>query len=605
MLVGIMLSAALLLAPCAGAFDVEQDLQRLLTEAPSSELFEGSNGLILLREIKYSLTADGSMERTTFLVFEEVSRLVDVLPEVEIAPPEGGKLEILEAAVFGRDTLRRTLPLLPESAFGVRSTPVSVRVPSSLDGNVMVLGFKQTWPGRVNVEDRVAVSLSLPQWEQRIIVEVPKGSDFYWKTEGMDPPVMERGNLKDKYEWTSINVRPKRWNSIFVHNEPVIAFSMREGLKRSLEAGYEYIQYLADILEPVYVKENKINGANKTKRGFDLLSELNAKTFHPLDLSGTLPAGADTLKGKGLLTQWESAALAWRLLGRMGWETDLFFLPAVETEGKVPGSLALWEAPVVYVKPPSGEGFFYKFGQIEKPGAVASGLYGRTMLGLKEGEVTRETVSAQPAQKHLLELQWDLSLSSEGKAEGFLYMKASGAWISDLLEEGQNGKEGVRKFMGALRFQNVSGVSLRDAEIDYKGSAFTVTLPVDTNLGIVGQDNLLVRWPTVFMPWQEEVLDETESAKIRHPFVFQQKLKLRLPDGYKVLVLPTTGSYEKEGVSLLEDVRIRGKGKVLEGETKLVAAGSSLSGEKLDILKALMTRLMRWKDVTVPLQKKP
>jgi len=115
----------------------------------------------------------------------------------------------------------------------------------------------------------------------------------------------------------------------------------------------------------------------------------------------------------------------------------------------------------------------------------------------------------------------------------------------------------------------------------------------------------LVRWPTVFMPWQEEVLDETESAKIRHPFVFQQKLKLRLPDGYKVLVLPTTGSYEKEGVSLLEDVRIRGKGKVLEGETKLVAAGSSLSGEKLDILKALMTRLMRWKDVTVPLQKKP
>jgi len=66
LLVGIMLSAALLLAPCAGAFDVEQDLQRLLTEAPSSELFEGSNGLILLREIKYSLTADGSMERTTF-----------------------------------------------------------------------------------------------------------------------------------------------------------------------------------------------------------------------------------------------------------------------------------------------------------------------------------------------------------------------------------------------------------------------------------------------------------------------------------------------------------------------------------------------------------
>ncbi|MCD6184159.1 MAG: hypothetical protein J7K01_07660, partial [Thermovirga sp.] len=81
--------------------------------------------------------------------------------------------------------------------------------------------------------------------------------------------------------------------------------------------------------------------------------------------------------------------------------------------------------------------------------------------------------------------------------------------------------------------------------------------------------------------------------------------KLRLPEGYKVLTLPNVKSYEKEGISFIEDIKVRDKGLKLEGGTKLIVSRPPLSEEKLDVLRALMTRYARWQDLTVPLQKKP
>lgn len=589
------------LAPTAKALDVEKDLPRLLTEAPSSDLFNKTEGLILLREIKYNLAADGSMERTTFLVVEEVTRLSEVWPELEITPPEGGKLEILEASLFRRDTFKKALPLLPASAFGERETPVLVRIPNSLNGNVMVLGFKQIWPRRVNIEDRVDLSLSLPQWEQRVIVEIPKGSNFYWKTVGVDAPTMEKGTLKDRYEWTLIDSSSKKWNSVFVNNEPVIVFSMREGTKRALESGYEYLRNEAKRLLPEYAEGNarKFKGAEV---GLKVLSDLNSKILKSLDISGALPTGY--LFEKGKLTPWQATGLAWKLLEQIGWKVSIFFLPAVGTKDEVPGTLALWEAPIIHVVPPGGKDFFYKFGQFTSPGIVTPELYGRTILGLRDGEIINETIDARPTKKHKLSFLWNLSLESDGRAEGVLSIKASGAWVSDLLEKGLT-EEGIKKFLEHVKFRNVPGIDLRGAKIESKGLTFNIDLPVNVNIGIANEGRLLLRWPMVFMPWQEELANMKESVEIKHPFVFEQSLKLRLPEGYKVLTLPNVKSYEKEGISFIEDIKVRDKGLKLEGGTKLIVSRPPLSEEKLDVLRALMTRYARWQDLTVPLQKKP
>ncbi|HDQ93122.1 MAG TPA: hypothetical protein ENN89_03275, partial [Synergistetes bacterium] len=210
----MLLVVSMGLCGVANARDIPAELVRSMSEAPSLESLGSGEGLVLLRDISYRLLADGRMERTTLWFIHEEKGLPDRWRKWEILVPEGGEASVEEAALYDPVSGKLQFPLIPRETTRDGVSLVEVRVPNSLDGNVLALSYRQVFPTRMNIEDSVSLDLDIPQWEQRVTLQVPSGTLPEWSGEGIPDPQMKKGSSTDIYSWSIVNTLAKEKNSL-------------------------------------------------------------------------------------------------------------------------------------------------------------------------------------------------------------------------------------------------------------------------------------------------------------------------------------------------------------------------------------------------------
>ena len=597
----IVLAALIFCCGTVQAQDITARLSRSLTEAPSLDVLGSERGFVILREIDYRLLADGRMERTTLWFIHEGGGLPETWRNWEIISPEGGDATVLESALYDPNTKRIQYPLIPVEAEkdGVRM--IEVRLPNSFEGNILALSYRQVFPTSMNIEDALPVDLDLAQWEQRFTLTVPSGTIPEWAGEGIPDPQVNAGGAEDTYSWSIINTPVGDRGTLSPTSGRWLFFSLKKGLRYAL-ADAAALAGSVNNPPPARVV-SLISDSNKTRGGERIMEYVN----DPVRLDRTLPRdlvrNSLDIPSDGPWTEWEASFLLVSWLKRAGWAADVIWEPLLPVGDDSPATLKIWNKPVLSVTPPAGKSYMFEIGQAVRPGSMPPRLWGRTVHSLEGSNPSRQIIPAGGAADHRLSFNWKLELSPGGLATGELVITVRGAWSETLTAGSVPASTLAEGILSSFVWPSLPGFSSYDPVLAPFGSGFRITVPVSTQIGIPGGEGLLVRMPSVIMPWQNSIAERGVPSGIRYPFVYEQSIEIDLPEGFEVMVLPALRPYDAGSVRLEESLRVR-KNQTLSGEQKIVVSSTRLDDQMKQAVANAVRQGLGWSGATIPLRKR-
>ncbi|MGC9372225.1 MAG: hypothetical protein ACP5DY_02795 [Thermovirgaceae bacterium] len=584
--------------------DVAETLPRVLREAPSADMYNEENGVVLLRDLRYRLRADGSMEKTVYLVVEEVRDLSKAWPSLQLTAPTGGTCEVLEAALYDRRTSRPVMSVEPAESLAENGKTIEIRIPNNLEGLILVSGYRVVSPTGMNIEDRVDLSMALPAWEQNIAVEVPAGVSLVSAGVGGVKPGLESGGPTDTYTWSFIDTPTKKTEGLFQKQSGTLVFSFREGARMAAEEARTGESAVSGVPVP-----KKISGFlaadSPVKAGESILGLFRRNGLVSPLLPPDLIRRAGDIPLEGPWSLWEGTFLLKNWMKKAGWNADILWEPAVELGKKVPATRKLWARPVLSLSPPSGQEFFFLVGQNLPAGSVPASLWGKVLYETEGGSLERRTVPAGEAGDHRLSVSWTLEMDDPGYASGELRLRARGGWLQALNGGEVPAGNSLPGFFEEFRFPNTPDINWGEPRLVERGTGFDMTVPFNTSVGIVAGGDILARWPVAVMPWQLDAVSENGNGmSLRHPLVYEQNAVIRLPEGYDVVALPNLRSSRNTGIVLTEEIEHDKRKQIVEGGYKIVATSAGTGEDGFGAFKSVTGRTLAWTDMTIPLRKK-
>lgn len=584
------------------AMDIGKTLPGVLREAPSVDMYGGENGFVLLRDMQYRLRADGSMEKSVYLVVEEVSGLSKAWPAVGLTAPPGGSCEVLEAALYNPRTAMPVISIQPRKMKAKNGDSLEIRIPNNLEGRILVIGYKEVHPSTMNIEDRVELALDIPAWEQKVSVEVPGGMDLVYSGGG-DEPRLESDGPTDTYTWTFIDVPPGETTGIFDEPSRTLVFSLREGDRRAIEAAGAEEPASATIPLPEEIRRI-LAGGPSLRTGEAILGRLAGDGAAPGLLDGDYVRSAGDIPPEGPWTLWEATFLAKDWMEKAGWDAEILWDPAIRFSKPVPGTRKLWREPVLFLTPPSGKEFYYRIGQEVPPGTMPPSLWGKTLYTRSGSGITKQTVPTGDAGDHRLMFRWILELDEKGNASGEIRVRARGGWLEALTGGRVPTEENLPELLAGIGFPNTPDISWKGASLRAVSTGFDVTVPFSTPIGILSGGDILVRWPVAVFPWQNRALSQdTRGMSLRHPLVFEQQAQIKLPDGFDVVALPSLRPSQSTGITLTEEMKYTKRRQNIEGGYKVVVTSSGLGEDGFGSFQSVTGRNLGWANMTIPLRK--
>lgn len=580
-------------AACADGWSVSAEIDRLVSEAPPLVSFSGAEGLVWQRAFSYSLAADGSLTRSQhWLVLAGPLGFPSAWRHWSIPVPPGGSAEVLEAGLYDPVTSRLVVPLLPVVKEEEGLSLIEVRLPPETGDLVLALDFHQTFPKRCNVDDRLWTNLDLPLWESEIVVDVPQGADFTWaSTEGFSPSKeTERG--RDRYVWRLVNRSPWEGGGLVDEERPALTFSLRKGLRSSLEE----LGTLAAGLSVTMPSSLSSSQPNVVKRGERIFSFVGDESRLRRDLPSGWVRPQEGLSFEGPWTEWERTLLLSQWLKASGWNCDVYWQPMTALDETVPATRSLWLRPVLLLSAPGLSQTFYLPGQLAPLGETPSEIRGKTLYRLDTGKIITAAVPGGDPGENRLSLNWRLVVDERGFASGDLVIDLFGGWLSLAGAVSSCGIEGLPFAAGSF--------SLGDPEISRRKAGLRVVYPVRGSLGIPGNEALLLQVPGVEPRAFADLKRGLGPLVLRFPFVFEQSFEFTLPAGYRPLDFPTKRNLETGPVRLYESFREKKKTGTVEGSSRLVVASGSLDDHGAGTLAALIQRSGQWSALTVPVRKR-
>ena len=130
-----------------------------------------------------------------------------------------------------------------------------------------------------------------------------------------------------------------------------------------------------------------------------------------------------------------------------------------------------------------------------------------------------------------------------------------------------------------------------------------MTVPVRTQLGIPGGEGVLMRMPSVIMPWQVAAAERGIESGIRFPFVYEQTVEIALPEGFEVMVLPALRPFGSGSVRMEESMRVK-KHRTLVGENKMVVTSVRLDDQMKQVFSNAVRQGLGWSGITIPLRRR-
>jgi hypothetical protein len=592
----------LMASDTAKAMDPEKALPEILREAPSVNMYTGQNGVVLLRDLQYRLRSDGFMEKTTYLVLEEIRGLSKTWQAIPVVAPPGGSCEILEARLYDRRTSSPMLSVKPPRTRAEDGEALEVRIPNNLDGRILVVGFRTIHPTQMNVEDRVNLALALPVWEQKISVEVPSGLPLVSVGgEGVIPD-LERNGSTDIYRWSFLDTPPRKSEGLFKEPSRVLVFSLTKGGRMAFEAAASEDPGSAmPVPEEV---DRLLSEGPSVKTGKKILEYFAASRA----ISTTLPEDhvrpAADISAQGPWSVWEASFLLKNWMENAGWGVETLWKPAVSLQETIPATKKIWTRPVLYLVPPSGNGFYYSVQQQSPPGTVPPSLWGRTLYGLEGGTLSKRIVPTGDAGDHRLTVRWKLEMDETGAASGEFELRVRGGWLQALCGGRAPTMDNFRELLDNASFPNTPDIRWQEANIRKRSNGFDLAVTFHATSGILSGEDILIRWPVAVFPWQQDTLTEvSEDMSLRFPLVFEQKTVMKIPEGFDVLALPAMHPSERRGITLTENMEHTRRGRTIKGGYKVVVSSAGLGRDGFSDFRSVTNRTIAWTDMTIPLRK--
>jgi len=600
----VVFCCCLLLAGSAVAMDVADTLPGVLREAPSVGMFDEANGVVLLRDFRYRLRADGSMEKTVYLIVEEVRDLSRVWPSLQLTAPTGGTCEILEAALYDRRAARPVMSVEPAETIAENGKNIEIRIPNDLEGLILVVGYKVVSPTVMNIEDRVDLSMVLPVWEQKIAVEVPAGVSLVSTGGAGVKPDLDSGGPVDTYTWSFIDTPAKKTEGLFQEPSRTLVFSLREGARIAVEEARAGEMTVSEVSVPKKVT-GFLAADSPVKAGESILGLFRSDGLVSSLLPPDLVRQVDDIPVEGPWSLWEGTFLLKNWIEKAGWNVEILWEPAVDLGMEVPATKKLWARPVLLLSPPSGQAFFFVVGQHLPAGSVPASLWGKVLYKTEGGNLEQRTVPAGEAGDHRLSVRWKMEIDDRGYASGELHLRVRGGWLQALSSGKVPSGSSLPGFFEEIRFPNTPDISWGEPRIMERSTGFDMVVPFNTSVGIIADSSILARWPVAVMPWQPDVVSENGNGKsLRYPLVYEQNAVFKLPDGYDVLALPNLRSSSNAGIVLTEEIEHDKRKQIVQGGYKIVVTSTGTGEEGFGAFKSVVARILAWKDMTIPLRKK-
>ncbi len=587
----------LLMVPGESFSAAAVNIPRMIQECPSFSDYPGNDGIIWLRDVRYSLGADGAMTRDSLYVIlarrgidETWTRWVFPVPE------EGGAAEVFSAALYDPGSGRMLAPVLPRKTRAGGISTVEVAFPGIQDEFIMTLSFRETFPKRFSVDDFLWVNETLPLWELQVSVDVPGGSDLAVSAKGVGDLRKERVGAVERYTWHMVNNLP--WTSRTLRGDArsYLAFSTRKGVEPLARMLSSYENAL--VPQPSAPVASVVNQQNKLRAGSALISWMNAApAFQGRLLSSVVRS---TIPEEGPWSEWEKVLVLNRWMRKAGWESTVHWLTAHALDEETPATGGSVLRPVLELNLQGISPFFLDLGQSTSPNETPPSLWGEHIYTSSGNRLTGRIVSGSSAAEHRLSVEWGLELNAEGEAEGRVDVFVRNGWSAFFFPGGAPNAASVKRLskelFPALAFED--GTEVVKA-IKY---GWQITLPVSLRNSIVSGGSMLFPFPSVAPAWLNELGRWSGEYRMNFPFVMEQSFTLKLPLRTEIVMIPASATRSLEKVRYEESIFHNRRRNTLTAGAKIVLSTDVINDATGRSLAEAVQRWMAWGTKNLPMR---
>ncbi|NLM72319.1 MAG: hypothetical protein GX181_10245 [Synergistaceae bacterium] len=593
------ISMLILSGTCRADASASVNISRMIQECPSFSDYPGEDGVIWLRDVKYSLAADGAMRRDSLYVILARRGIDESWTRWSLPSGEDGEgAEILEAAIYDPGTGRMLAPVLPRLADMDGVKVAEVHFPDIQDEYLVLLSYREVFKKRLSVDDLVWVNDSLPVWELLVTVDVPPGSELAISARGAGDLVRESVGAKERYSWHLVNNLP--WTSRTLRGDArsYLAFSTRKGTEPLARMLMSLESSLAPSPHPSIA--HLVPQKNRLKTGSSLISWVNsAPSLHGSALSSVV---RPIIPEEGPWSDWEKVLILNSWLRKAGWQSTVHWLTAHPLDDETPVTIGSILRPVLELNLEGTSPFFLDLGQGYSRNETPPSLWGKHIYTASGNRLNGRVVSGSSASEHRLSIEWHLELDADGEASGYVDILARNGWSAFMFPGDGPSTETIRRaaeelFWGLPVEADVAAVASKPIKYGHQ-----LSMPVRLRNSIVSGGALLFMFPGSAPSWLEELGRWSEDYRLDFPFVVEQSLSLKLPSRSQVVMAPVKVERVMERVTYEESVFYNKKRGLFNAGSKIVLKTETLNEAAGRSLGEAVQRWLAWGEKNLPLR---
>ncbi len=596
----LLLLAMTLPSPGAEAWNSSEEVRRLNKEVPSIEGFSGSDSVIWLKNNDYRMLNDGSMESTSYHVVLMGERIPEEWREIRIPIPAQGSVDVSEASWYNPMTAMKegSLQVREEILSGGAAAKV-ITTPEDAAGRAVVLAVSIKHEKRYGIDETIDMAGPLPIWEQNVTAELPEGRELYWSGRDMKEPSVIKSEGSQKYKWKVMNQEKWSGEGFVVYMRPSLSFSSRKGISQSLSSMEEFA-----VTMPVIKTPFAVSGGDKYKTGIRLMEWMRHPSRKLTGYPHNWVRQPANIPEEGPWTPWEQTLILNKWLKTIGWQSRVWWQAYMEIDKESPASDSLWTSPVLELSPTGGKSEFYQAGQTSAYGVTAPSIAGTFLYRTDNGDFEEKVVSPGSPSDHKLDFLWKLDLNDVGYAEGSLLITVSGGWTQLMSDGFIPSQSGLSDFLTRRVNFAIPGMQLEPLSVESTKTGYRLEFNVKSMPGIVLGNDLLLRLPGGVPSRVSEMIGKESDYTFRFPFTVEQKVRIAMPPGYKMLQTPPLKKLGEGTKAVLRESIVHWPKKAqLIADSLWIVKAINVDENLAAILKDELSATMRWPVLDLPFRK--
>ncbi len=488
----------------------EYSIQKMIRMNPDFTTYPEANGIIWLKHVTFTESANGGSEITRLYVILGRHGLSSKWLNWNIQIPNKGSVEILEADIYDYSTASIVTSVTAEedTSAGIKT----VKFMGMPEIFIIAIAWREHLANQISLEGLCWTQEDLRVWES--VVEVNSQQALAYKSfPDFRTPDIERGTNDTEYTWRRVNIDP-------YDTSEGLARLQRSGIVFSTRRGSSGLQGIIKDAESVNVQA-PAEAMQRYRRSGEagLIDWLRRQPEIELaeGTSRKIPAnGAWTNTEKILL------AKSWITGTSLHWQLPF------EPDENTPICSAMFCSPILE----AGKNF-YSMNDNKLLGGI------KIFTASNGGTFISRRIPSGKASDNRLSAIMDLRLNDQGMMRGKVRLILRGAWGALML--GNNPSDGSARGALLSLFPGLTNIT----EVKYKSIKGTpeISFTIENKPGIGGTGKGVLAILPLFEPVSLRSLREYEAPiEIRFPFVIDQNITLGFPKNAKeALVSGKTG----------------------------------------------------------------